>query len=257
MQSPSMSPSTKVHLAMPIMTPKCGQSEFAENQSEALPPRRSTTQILLDPNNKKLLEFQLIWFFANLIMYGVGMAMVETFLFVYLERSFEPPATKFLLGLTVAVMCLFELPVFTYFDRALDYLREQDILNCCHLFFALRCLLYISIPRGHVWLVLLVEPLHGITFAAMWCAAVRYASNNAPKGLETTMQALCNGLYQQLGFSIGSIFWGRTIEQRGFDFSYIMAAVTILSWGAIWKLGWMWYGKRHPELHDLRAQLLK
>jgi len=38
-----------------------------------------------------------------------------------------------------------------------------------------------------------VEPLHGFTFAAVWCATVTYASRLAPPGREANMQALING----------------------------------------------------------------
>lgn len=129
------------------------------------------------------IRFRAVWFFLNLIVYGSCMAMVETFLFVYLEREFVPPADKTLLGLSVAVMCVFELPVFFYFERVLEVLSERTVLNLCHVVFALRCLLYVLLPRGNVWTVLLVEPLHGITFAAMWTASVHYAQNHAPRGI--------------------------------------------------------------------------
>eukprot|EP00391_Amoebophrya_sp_Ameob2_P002011 CAMPEP_0179000518 /NCGR_PEP_ID=MMETSP0795-20121207/10730_1 /TAXON_ID=88552 /ORGANISM="Amoebophrya sp., Strain Ameob2" /LENGTH=203 /DNA_ID=CAMNT_0020693551 /DNA_START=65 /DNA_END=676 /DNA_ORIENTATION=+ len=182
------------------------------------------------------------------------MAMVETFLFVYLEREFVPPADKTLLGLSVAVMCVFELPVFFYFERVLEVLSERTVLNLCHVVFALRCLLYVLLPRGNVFL--LVEPLHGITFAAMWTASVHYAQNHAPRGLETTMQAICNGLYQQLGFSIGSLLWGQVIDMYGFDVAYYTAGVVILSWGTIWALGWRIHESYSLQNVSLQRKLL-
>ncbi|CAD7933432.1 unnamed protein product [Amoebophrya sp. A120] len=209
-----------------------------------------------EARRKKLLRFRAMWFFANLVVYGTCMAMVETFLFVYLERDFQPPAEKSLLGLSIAVMCLFELPVFFYFNRALEILSERTVLNLCHLVFALRCLLYVMLPRDQVWTVLLVEPLHGVTFAAMWTASVHYAQNNAPRGLETTMQAVCNGLYQQLGFSIGSLFWGRVIDSYGFDFAYYACGVVVLVWGAVWALGWRIHEKYEVQNVALQRKLL-
>jgi hypothetical protein len=41
----------------------------------------------------------------------------------------------------------------------------------------------------------LVEPLHGFTFAAAWCATVPYASRLALPGTEAKMQALINGTW--------------------------------------------------------------
>ncbi|CAD7970644.1 unnamed protein product [Amoebophrya sp. A25] len=205
---------------------------------------------------QKLLQFKALWFFANLVMYGMCMAMVETFLFVYLERDFQPKADKLLLGLSIAVMCLFELPVFFYFHHVLEYVSERTVLAGCHIVFALRCLLYVCLPRDFVWSVLIVEPLHGITFAAMWTASVHYAQQNAPKGYETTMQAVCNGLYQQLGFSIGSILWGRVIDVYGFDVAYYSCAAVILTWSAVWYAGWKIHEESQVKDMSLRRKLL-
>lgn len=41
--------------------------------------------------------------------------------------------------------------------------------------------------------MLFVEPLHGFTFAAVWCATVAYASRLARPGTEAKMQAMING----------------------------------------------------------------
>ena len=41
--------------------------------------------------------------------------------------------------------------------------------------------------------MLFVEPLHGFTFAAVWCATVTYANRLALPGTEAKMQALING----------------------------------------------------------------
>ena len=40
------------------------------------------------------------------------------------------------------------------------------------------------------WMILLVEPLHGVTYALLQLSSVLYAAKLAPKGLETTTQGL-------------------------------------------------------------------
>ena len=47
------------------------------------------------------------------------------------------------------------------------------------------------------WLVLLVEPLHGLTFAGVWTATVEYARRLAKTGTEAKMQALISGTWPQ------------------------------------------------------------
>merc|ERR1712039_550036 len=91
------------------------------------------------------------------------------------------------------------------------------------------------------WLVLLVEPLHGITFAAMWSASVEYGQRIAPPGGLARMQALVNGLYYQIAMGTGSMFWGALVPDApqglGFIHSFQLDAVMVLAWGAVWLVG--------------------
>lgn len=50
-----------------------------------------------------------------------------------------------------------------------------------------------------------MEPLHGFTFAAVWCATVTYASRLAPPGREANMQALINGRMAEIEFLRGML----------------------------------------------------
>lgn len=188
-------------------------------------------------------QFSVLWFFTNLFLYGMCMALVETYLFIFLLRDFDPPASKLLLGSTIAVMCLFEMPVFFYVDRLFARFSMTALLSFCHMVFALRCVIYTILPRSCVATVLLTEPLHGVTFALMWSAAVEYGKRIAPQGAEARMQALLNGLYYQLAIGCGSMFWGVVTESQhlGFRSSYLTAAVFIVLWSCIWNLGWLWY----------------
>merc|ERR1719506_3401017 len=106
------------------------------------------------------------------------MALVESFLFIFLIRDFDPPASSLLLGSAVAVMCAFELPVFYYVHHIFDRVGLTRLLSCCHVVFAVRCLAYTALPRDAPALVLVIEPLHGVTFACMWAVSVEYAKRN-------------------------------------------------------------------------------
>eukprot|EP00397_Hematodinium_sp_SG-2012_P026861 GEMP01028185.1.p1 GENE.GEMP01028185.1~~GEMP01028185.1.p1 ORF type:complete len:407 (+),score=61.09 GEMP01028185.1:33-1253(+) len=178
-----------------------------------------------------------VWFFLNLIVYGAAMQMVETFLFIYLLQDFEPAATNFLLGGTVAVMCLFELPVFYYSKWILQRWSTTSVLSLCHAILALRCVLYSFIPGDKVLLVLIIEPLHGITFAAMWAASVEHAYRHAPKGLEAVSQSIVASVYRQCGGVAGNLAWGYIIVTEGYRRTYLLDAAMIAGWGVIWALG--------------------
>lgn len=194
-------------------------------------------------------SFRVLWLMLNLVIYGSLMALVESYLNVFLLEDFRA-VPKVLLGAATAVMCLFEIPVFKYVSR---FWGEDDtglinVLIATMLVLALRCVLYAALPRNLPWLVLLVEPLHGFTFAAMWCATVEYARRLAPPGMEAKMQALANGLFYYISFAAGSLAWGFLVQHPpkglGFTASFLLDAVLVVGWTAIWRLGWAIYRGR-------------
>eukprot|EP00977_Amphora_coffeiformis_P006186 scaffold1332_cov166-Amphora_coffeaeformis.AAC.14 len=106
----------------------------------------------------------LVWL-VQVISIGTGMALVDSFLFVYLQNDLR--AFTQLCGLTVGVTVLVELPIFQYSESLLRIVGHD-------LLFASSMLAYIFRAFGYTWLtpstvhwVLLLEILHGITFACM------------------------------------------------------------------------------------------
>lgn len=197
------------------------------------------------------LRFEVLWFFANLLIYGICMSLVETFLFIYVLRDFQN-APKFLVGLMVTLMCGFEVPVFKYFHVVAGgpspLMSLKTVLSVCHIILAVRCILYAAIPAQHPWLVLFIEPLHGITFAAMWAASVTYGKILARPGEETLMQVFINGFYYQLANGFGSLIWGSLsdISAYNMDFRHCFALDGFLTllWSLIWGSGWFFWSWR-------------
>lgn len=184
-----------------------------------------------------LLRFEVVWYFANLFVYGVCMAIVETLIYIYLLRDFEG-TTKALLGATTAMTCLFEVPVFFYVDRLFAKWDLRWILTFCHVVLAFRCLVYSLLPRSQPYLVLLVEPLHGITFAAMWSCSVEFARRLAPGRGKAVVQALSAGLYYKLAMAVGASMWGMLTAEYGFRPMYQACAAVLVLWSVAWNVGW-------------------
>lgn len=115
---------------------------------------------------KQFLTFDVAWFFANLFVYGLAMSVVENFLLVFLNEDFDN-TPKLLLGASTAMMCFFEVPVFKYVEKvwANNKDRLTSVLMACKVVLAFRCICYTLLPASNPWLVLLIEPLHGFTFA--------------------------------------------------------------------------------------------
>ncbi|CAE7833669.1 cscB [Symbiodinium sp. CCMP2592] len=191
---------------------------------------------------KQFLNFDVMWFFANLIIYGLAMSVVESFLLVFLNEDFDN-APKLLLGASTTVMCIFEVPVFKYIDHVWARRKERltSVLMACKLVLAFRCFCYTLLPPSNPWLVLLIEPLHGFTFAAMWSATVEYGQRIAPPGCVARMQALVNGIYYQIAMGIGTAMWGPLAmappKGLGFQNCFRLDAAGIIIWGIIFQAG--------------------
>jgi len=198
---------------------------------------------------KPLLRFDVLWFFGNLLVYGFAMSLIELYTFLFVLSDFDG-APCMILGCMMAVMVLFEIPVFHYIGPLLErsLASINGVLAFCHVVLAIRCLLYCLMPRTQPWLVLLVEPLHGITFAAMWSVTVAYGKALAPPGMETTMQAILSGIYNCAGFSIGGLVWAKIVTDIGFKGSYMANSFMTMTWLALWSLGVSWSrGSRAPS----------
>eukprot|EP00928_Gymnodinium_smaydae_P045627 TRINITY_DN3038_c0_g1_i2.p1 TRINITY_DN3038_c0_g1~~TRINITY_DN3038_c0_g1_i2.p1 ORF type:complete len:527 (+),score=69.35 TRINITY_DN3038_c0_g1_i2:56-1636(+) len=181
-----------------------------------------------------LLKKHTMVFFANVFVYGVFTALQEVYEFVYLLKGFKG-ANSLLLGTTLVVMTLSELPVFHYANKLINA-GFVSVYTACQLTMALRCMLYSFLPATMPWLVLAIEPFHGATFAAMWATSVEYARREAPHGYTSRLQALVSGTYFQVSQACGSLFWGFVISAIGFRPSYQVCAVALLIWSFLWNL---------------------
>jgi len=181
-------------------------------------------------------------FMANLIVYGTCTALQEVYEFVYLLKGFQG-TTSSLLGLTLVVMTISEIPVFHYADKLISA-GFVPVYMACHVIMSVRCFLYSLLPHTAPALVLLIEPLHGATFAAMWSASVEYGRREAPAGCRSRMQALVSGTYFQVSQILGSMLWGFIItfnsgpegKHDGFRPSYQQCAFALAVWSVVWNV---------------------
>ena len=148
--------------------------------------------------------------FVLVFCLGTVMGACETFLLLYIKELGGP---ELLLGLSLFVNCVMEIPVL-YFANI--YLRKLGYINCLYLScaaFALRFLAYGLIHNP--WLVLLINCLHSITFGMMYCTATAYGSANTPAAMHGTIQGTIQGLHFGFGRGIGGITAGLIVEKHG------------------------------------------
>jgi hypothetical protein len=99
---------------------------------------------------------------------------------------------------TLFVQVVFEIPIFFYVGRLLEWLGPDWTFAVAYFFHASRCYLYTLLEPETVWWVLAPEVLHGFCFSLMWSGAVEKAWQIAPTGWEATTQTILNTLYYSM-----------------------------------------------------------
>lgn len=75
--------------------------------------------------------------------------------------------------------------------------------------------------------LLLLELLHGFTFATVWLASIDYVKEIAPEGWLTTFTSLFKGIYGLIGASMGSYIGGYEMKIIGYRSVYRYASYLI------------------------------
>ena len=126
-------------------------------------------------------------------VFGAGFAVVDRLLFVYLIDSFQ--ASKLLCGLTVGMTVLFELPIFYYGKSILKTMGPQVMMAIAMVAFLIRMFGYAILTKETLNYILLLELLHGLTFAMMWTATVSIVSKISPAGWKTATMTIVQALW--------------------------------------------------------------
>ncbi|KAI9315031.1 major facilitator superfamily domain-containing protein [Zopfochytrium polystomum] len=184
-----------------------------------------------------LLRVDVAVFLFCLGVLGFGFAVLQGFLWIFLTE--ERGATPLLLGMTGPFSVAVELPFFFFAQQILDRIGIQSAILLGHGAMALRLLLYPLLPSGDgVWLVLVIELLHGFTFSLTWTAAVRFAHEMAPPEFATTSQGILNGAHGGLGYGIGYVVAGVLYVRRGAVFMFRSTAALTLASLLLFAVAW-------------------
>ena len=126
--------------------------------------------------------------------------------FLYID---ELGGSPWLMSLSIAFTCVAEVPVFHYAGAIIGRLGISGCVNLVLVAFVVRLTAYATMSLWPtLWLVLLVEPLHGLTFGLAWAVGTAFVKESAPPGLEATMQSLFQSSYFGLGTGLGGLMGG-------------------------------------------------
>jgi uncharacterized membrane protein YraQ (UPF0718 family) len=186
--------------------------QMDEHSEDHLEFQHSTRQLLRrllwDPSSS--VPYFGALFLLALVILAFGQVIVESLIFLYFADDLGSSYT--LMGWTVVLTVLFEIPVFAIADQLLERCGSPPLLLLSMFCYIVRVVGYSLIPNGHVVYALFLEPLHGVTYACSQTTVVDFVARHMPVGAEATGQGLIymfRGGGAILGLLIGGWVQGR------------------------------------------------
>ncbi|GAB4579380.1 MAG: 3-phenylpropionate MFS transporter [Anaerolineales bacterium] len=177
---------------------------------------RKGVKILL--SNRRWLLFLGMVFVA-----GVAMSGVTTYLFPFME---EVGASRSLMGLSQTIATAAEVPFLFFANRLIDRFKARGLMLISMMVIGIRLLLYAIFPSPTG--ILLIQLLHGMTFATIWVAGVSYTHENAPAGLQATAQGIFGSMMMGVGSATGNFFGALLMEAVGGQRMYFYLGIGVL-----------------------------
>jgi PPP family 3-phenylpropionic acid transporter len=149
-----------------------------------------------------------MFFLVMVFIGGVGMATINNYLFIYMEGL---GASKSLMGLALMVATASEIPALFFGNQFLRRFGARGLLIIAMATIGLRLIFYslTTLP----WVVLLIQLVHGLTFAVILIAGVSYADQVAPAGMKATTQGMFSGTLMGFGAATGGLLGGVLMER--------------------------------------------
>lgn len=167
-------------------------------------------------------------FFLYVFTAGICTSFVESLIFIFFEEDLN--ASKFLLGVSVVVTVSFEIPLFAFTAWWKERLDSEGMIFIATGAYVIRVLTYTAIPSNMPWLLLLAEPMHGVTFALNKTAFVLFIVDRVPGKLQATGQNLM-GVFSTLGTATGAGMGGYILSKYGANALYRFGgALMIFIW---------------------------
>jgi MFS family permease len=172
-----------------------------------------------------------VLFLAMSFMAGIGLAVVNTYLLFYMD---ELGSSKTLMGLTLVVATIAEIPILFFSNRLISRLKAHGLLVFGVAMTGIRLLLLAAVtqPIG----VTVVQLMNGLTFSVIWVAGVTYANDNAPRGISSTAQGLFGSVLMGFGAATGNFLGGFLIDAFDTRLMFLFFGVLVLGSLAVFSL---------------------
>ena len=167
-------------------------------------------------------------FMICLFLLSFGQVLVDSLVFLFFE-TLESSYT--MMGFTVILTVAFEIPIFQVAPTLLERSNASTLLLVACVSYIVRVLGYAAIPKGHIAYVLVLEPLHGVTYACTHTAAVDTAARYSPVGWEATGQGLIS-MVRGAGSFLGLLYGGWAVQHQGGRVMYEISSC-LVSFGVL------------------------
>ena len=177
------------------------------------------------------------WILFLLVVFvtGIGFSLIHNYLFLYMNHL---NAGSVMMGLSLMVATGSELIIFAYSGRMLARWGIRNMLILSILALVIRLFAY-SFAQV-VWIVLVIQLLHGLTFSLLWVSGVAFANRIAAPELGSTAQGIFSGVSMGLAAAVGAIIGGVLYEKKGPFLMYRWSAIGIVILtviiGLIWRI---------------------
>jgi len=119
-------------------------------------------------------------FLVCLVALSSGQAIVSDLVFLFFESALSSSYT--FMSLSVLLTVSFEIPIFQIAPFLLQRLGTNALLIVASVSYVVRVVGYSLVPANKAWVALLLEPLHGITYACCQTAGVDFVSTKLDFG---------------------------------------------------------------------------
>jgi MFS transporter, PPP family, 3-phenylpropionic acid transporter len=175
-----------------------------------------------------------MFFLGMVLLSGLGMATINSYLFIYMESL---GMSKTTMGLALTISTLSEIPVMFFASQLLRKFSPRGLLILALAVIGVRLLGYAFSVAA--WQVLLIQLMHGFTFPIIWVAGVSYADKTAPTGLTASAQGMFGSTLMGFGAALGGLTGGLLLQQFSPSEMYLIVGLFLLG-GA----GFFWFARR-------------
>lgn len=178
--------------------------------------------------------------------FSIGLAIVDNLAFIFFQWLGSSNSMD---GWTVVFTVILELPLFYSSPMLLKRHGPGKLLLIAGTAYVIRVIGYTVIPEGKMWIILILEILHGISYACSKTGSVEYIARATPKGYDASAQGLLFAI-RFFGVVVGLAAGGWTQENFGGRVMYFTSGCLVFVGMVILSLAELCRDQKNNESHE-------